>query len=344
MKKILASVLCAWTAPAWSAMCSQAQIDEILSTATEQNHSVEVRCSATLPPNSRISKQLYFSGNQASHITFNCQNSTIAPTHIKSGDSIMIRSLLEKGKWSRPENVALENCRVQGSVRILGMGMNGEATLVRESSQQEGHTQRAQNAAPTKIQLNQLTIIGQSRIPLYLAPGVSYVNVTNSRIIGKSNSVAIYLDAESGHNSFTHNVIDTQTTKRELIAIDGSAHNSFSQNRFSALNHGGIYLYRNCGEGGTIRHQTPSYNHISNNVFFYRKYKGKLPAVWLGARNGNRNYCHADDGYSFGSSRDNRDFADNNVIENNQIYKLSPRKMLRDHGSGNRIVNNQTVY
>lgn len=343
MNKILFSLLLVSAAPAWSAMCSTAQIDNILAPATAQNHSVEVACSAKLPKNRPISKRLYFSGSQASNVQFDCNGNTISPTHISGGDSIVIRSLEQNGAWSRPENVALQSCRVHGSVRILGMGANGEAEKVKQSSQQTGHTERAQAAAPSQIRLQNMTIMGQNRVPLYLAPGVNGVTVSGSRITGNSSSVAVYLDAESGNNTFINNTIDTQTASRELIAIDGSANNTFSRNRFSSLNRGGIYFYRNCGEGGTIRHQTPSGNTISDNVFFYRKYNGKLPAVWLGARNGNRKYCEADSGFGFGSSADNRDFADNNVIENNKIHKLSPQKMIRDNGSGNRIVGNVTV-
>lgn len=327
----------------WAATCSPAELDNILARADAQNHSIEISCSVKLPKNSLITKRLYFSGSQASGSQFDCNGSTIAPTHISGGDSIVIRSLQQNGQWLRPDNIGLQGCRVHGSVRLLGMGANGEAAAVRQSSQQAGHTERAQAAAPAHIVLKNMTIIGQNRVPLYLAPGVNAVTVSGSRITGKSISVAVYLDAESGHNRFINNTIDTQTASRELIAIDGSAHNTFTHNRFSALNHGGIYFYRNCGEGGTIRHQSPSSNQIRNNVFFYRKYNGKLPAIWLGARNGNRHYCNADAGFAFGSSVNNADFADNNVIENNQIHRLSPQKMIRDHGANNQIRHNQTV-
>lgn len=327
----------------WAAACSPAELDNILATASAENHSVEVKCSATLPKNSNVTKRLYFSGSQASQTQLNCNGSTIAPTHISGGDALVIRSVQQNGAWSKPTDIAINSCRVIGSVRVLGMGANGEAAAVKASSQQANHTERAQAAAPSQIAFNNVTIIGQSRVPLYLAPGVNHVTVSGSRITGNSTSVAVYLDAESAHNTFTKNTIDTATKSRELIAIDGSAYNTFTQNRFSSLNRGGIYFYRNCGEGGTIRHQTPSHNTLRDNTFFYRKYNGKLPAVWLGARNGDRNYCNADSGFAFGSSVDNRDFANNNIIENNQIYRLSPQKMIRDNGENNQIRNNYTV-
>lgn len=107
------------------------------------------------------------------------------------------------------------------------------------------------------------------------------------------------------------------------MAIDGSAHNTVRHNRFSALSHGGLFLYRNCGEGGTVRHQTPSHNTISDNTF-YRYYHGGLPAVWLGARNGNRNYCEADAGYPFGSSISNLDGAQHNRIATTVFINSAP--------------------
>ena len=342
--KILVSALGVTAAvPAWAASCTQMQLDDILAPATAQQNSVEVACSVVLPKDRTISKRLYFSGSASSNQVFDCNGNTVTPTHITGGDSIVIRSQKQHNQWQRPENLTIRGCKVAGSVRVMGMGSNGEAEAVRQSSLEAGHTERIQAAAPSRIRLENMNISGNGRIPLYLAPGVNHVTVANSRITGSSRSVAVYLDAESAYNTFTRNTIDAKTSGRELIAIDGSAHNTFSQNRFSALNHGGIYFYRNCGEGGTIRHQTPSYNTLSQNVFYYHKYKGTLPAVWLGARNGKRNYCEADAGHAFGSSLDNRDFADFNVVENNQIYRLPVDKMIRNEGSQNRIEGTQTV-
>lgn len=339
---LLGTLCAAASQPVYAASCTAEQLAEILAPATAAAPAVEMRCSATLPANSRISKRLLFSGAAASHLTLNCNGSTIAPANAGTVDAVLIRSQQQQGQWQRPQHISLNHCRIEGSLRIQGMAANGEGAALRASSQQPGHTERAQAAAPTDIKLNRLTIIGQGRVPLYLAPGVTQVTLSGSRVGGYSRSVALYLDAESARNHFEGNTIDS-ATGRELIAIDGSADNTFRRNRFSSLNKGGLYFYRNCGEGGTVRHQAPTGNTVSDNTFFYRKYRGPLPAVWLGARNGNRSYCQADAGYGFGSSSDNADFADRNTITDNRIYRLSPQKMLRDHGRDNRISGNQTV-
>ncbi len=119
---------------------------------------------------------------------------------------------------------------------------------------------------------------------------------------------AIYLDAESAGNTIRNNRFATKCY-REVICVDGSAKNRIEGNHFERIDHGGIYLYRNCGEGGTVRHQTPRENVIRDNDFALGTLGFGNHAIWLGSRNGRRSYCHLDDGYPFGSSLDNRDFA-----------------------------------
>lgn len=149
---------------------------------------------------------------------------------------------------------------------------------------------------------------------------MTYTAVRHSKVTGRSSSTAVYLDAESAYTELSDTAIDAQT-RRELLAVDGSAHNLIARNRFVSPVKGGIYLYRNCGEGGTVRHQAPQFNRIEGNTFDYRTNWGWRPAVWVGSRarvgQGWRSYCAADSGYSLGSSANDGDFADRNVVQNN---------------------------
>ena len=223
-------------------------------------------------------------------------------------------------------NVTIKNCKLKGSIRVLGLGMNGEDENVKNSSYKAGHTERAQAAAPSNVLLSNLTIEGVQRIPLYLAPGVTKVTIENSKFIGNTVSTVIYLDAESAYNTIRNNTFNVEgnfTLKqfrvREVIAVDGSAHNQITGNTFEKAVGGGVYLYRNCGEGGTVRHQSPQYNVIENNNFNLSGLNWGNYGIWLGSRNGNRNYCSADDGHKFGSSIDNGDFADFNMVKGNKF-------------------------
>jgi hypothetical protein len=222
----------------------------------------------------------------------------------------------------------------------MGMGRNGEAEAVKQSSRSLGHTERTQAAAPRNISFINDKFIGQGTIPLYLSPGVTQVTVDRSKITGVSKSVGIYFDAESANNQLLNSTIDTDTDKRELVAVDGSAHNLIQGNYFSSLSNGGIYLYRNCGEGGTVRHQAPQYNQIQNNTFYYDKYLGFNPAIWVGSRMGFRLYCSADKGYPFGSSANNSDMAQRNLIANNTILTRSVKDMIIMGDEPNTVMGN----
>ena len=241
----------------------------------------------------------------------------------------------EKG-WDVPERITIRNGRIRGSIRIYGLGVNGEAAKVRESSHHEGHTARAQVTAPRAIFLEDLQIEADNRIPLYLGPGVTGVTVRNCTFTGWSASTTVYLDAESGGNRIEGCAFDVRPG-REVMAVDGSAANTIIGNRFLQTGYGGIYLYRNCGEGGTVRHQTPHGNVIENNFFNVKDLRSGSYGIWLGSRQGLRSYCEDDAGYPFGSSIDNRDFADHNILRGN-IFQPASDHAVRDDGSDNRIL------
>jgi len=243
--------------------------------------------------------------------------------------------LIRPGGNGPPENVVLRNCRIRGSVRIMGQGRNAQAKPVKQSSHSEGHTERAQAAAPHDILLSNVEFEAKGRIPLYLAPGVTRVRVEGCKFRGASVATVIYLDAESAQNTIQGNVFETKAS-REVLAVDGSARNLICDNLFSYAQHGGVYLYRNSGEGGTVRHQTPSGNTIKNNHFNLAGLSSGAYGVWLGSRNGRTVYRNADKGYNFGSSTDDRDFADHNKVLNNTFAGSS--RSIRDNGSQNRTM------
>lgn len=329
--------------------CSEAVMANLKAPATDQAKWIRISCNVKLKKSDVITKQVILEGNSVNGIVFDCGGGKI----IRQGDSIAIRSRRvtdTKGNeiWLRPENVIVRNCQIEGAIRVSGMDLNANGNsndgALRKSSQLDaGHTLRAQAAAPRNILLEKLNIIGSGRIPLYISPGVTHLTLRNSTISGDTAGVAIYLDAESAFNVIQNNHIRSDTENRELIAIDGSAHNRIIGNYFAGLNNGGIFIYRNCGEGGTIRHQTPQHNHLINNTFFYRKYKGEKPSIWVGSREGDSYYCDYDKGFPFGSSINDEDFAFHNVIAQNQIYILSPAKMIRLGDKPNIVLVNKSI-
>lgn len=298
-------------------ICDASQVEQIRQST--QTTDLDLKCSLTLSADTVIARRVVIEGEEASDLTLDCGGGTISAPQAEPY-SLLIRSRRNSdGSWSVPQSVQVKNCTIVGGTRIVGMGINGQAEAVRQSSRNQGHTERAQAAAPSQVQFDNVTFQGRGSIPLYIAPGVTRTAIRHAKISGYSTSTAVYLDAESAHTEISDTLIDTQA-QRELLAVDGSAHNVIERNRFVSPRNGGIYLYRNCGEGGTVRHQTPQSNVIRANVFDYRHDGGWRPAVWLGSRDswlGWRSYCSADAGYAFGSSADDGDFADHNVVEDN---------------------------
>lgn len=246
---------------------------------------------------------------------------------------IVIQSEWKDGRWERPDGIIIRNGKLRGSIRVVGLGRNGEAKGVRESSTSLGHTERAQEAAPRDAVISGLEIEADRAMPVYLAPGTTGVRIEDCVFTGWSVAGAIYFDAESGSNTVRNNRF-TVKCYREVICVDGSAKNHIEGNHFERIDHGGIYLYRNCGEGGTVRHQTPRENVIRDNDFTLGTLGFGNYALWLGSRNGRRAYCHADDGYPFGSSLDNRDFANGNIVTGN-TFDPPGLDSVRDDGEGN---------
>jgi hypothetical protein len=338
--------------------CSKEKMDEVRAPATEPEAAVIIDCDLTLRPDDVVSKRLILEGEDSSGVTIDCDGATIdvEAGAVESDYIIEIRSVKSGDtnsdgfpSWSRPQDITIKRCNINGAVRIQGMDGSANGTRFRDSSRQAGHVRRARDAAPRRITLDHLTITAVGRIPLYLSGGVTQVTVIDSEIQSKIG-VAIYLEAESAWNVIKNNVIHRSTTgERELVAIDGSEYNVIMNNKFSALSKGGIYLYRNCGEHGTVRHRTPSHNRIINNIFYYDKYDGMSPAVFLGSRSSNHShYCDedSDSEYKYGSSVDDHSFARYNVVMQNQIYKRSVSDMIKEGDSSNRpnyIAHNETV-
>ena len=356
MKRYLATTALCLTGLVGCSTLTEAPADDVVSTTlavktcgfdeydASTDETVRIECNLTFPKDHVASKSILIKGAERG-LVVDCNGGTIEGNiWIKSDEPDEELAKDPHFNWKRPKNITIRNCTIEGYVRLVGLGKTGEGEFVYWSSLHANHTAHAQASAPTNISLDNLTIKGTGGIPLYLGPGVTHVSLTSSHIAGRSDSVAIYLDTESGHNLFKDNLIDTETTigggGRELVAIDGSAFNRFIDNKFSNLDRGGIYLYRNSGEGpkedppprpGTVRHQPPSYNQFIENYFYYDKYDGELRAIHIGAREGNRkNYRDDDKGYPYGSSVNDRDLAHHNVMVGNRVKKLDHIMMLKN--------------
>jgi hypothetical protein len=312
-------------------LCSDGKVAVVLEPPTERP-SVVIDCHLVLGPTDVVTKKLLFLGDTSSGASVECNGATI---NHPDGDAIEIRSRFTNPGWVPVHDITIRGCTVHGGIRVWGMGINGEGQHLHDSSRTLNHVTTVRNNAPYRITLDQLTVVANGRIPVYLSPGVHSSALTNSIIQGSSSSVAIYLDAESHGNLIDWNIIEAGVG-REVIALDGSSYNIVSDNVIAAPD-GGIFLYRNCGEAGNIRHATPSYNVIEDNEiictgWLFNSHVG----VYLGARDGNRGYCDEDAGWPFGSSISDYDHARFNTISGNNLHDCTIE-------TGNRSNHSNTI-
>lgn len=323
------------------------QLDREL--AGPNDATVNVTCDLELE-NTTVRKRLVFKGAAASGVTLECNNATIESSHSASNPTVRIVS----DGFSVPNRVTIRGCTIKGNVRIWGWTNSGNDEAARPASGNPGFTELARNLAPRNILLDRLTLVADGDMALYVAMGVTGVTLSNSTLRGAAATHAIYLDHESGFHVLENNTFSLKTgppatskSSIELIAVDGSSDNLIIGNRFNHLAAGGIYLYRNCGERGTTRHNMPQRNHIINNHFYYVGYRGGNPAVYFGSRNGSRPKCHEDDHHDIGSGKDGRDHARYNVVMQNQFTARSPQDMIRtgnpDVDSPNYVAHNELV-
>lgn len=300
--------------------CTAAEIVELTAT-TEDPYALT--CRAVLTPDARVTRRILIEGAEASGAGIDCRGAALGvpgrETTTRTPTVAIQSRRLDGPRWSRPTDVSLSNCVVHGAIRIWGMGANGRIEDLHASSRTPDHTATTQAAAPTRVSLTDVSFAATGSIPLYIGPGVTGVTVERPRFAGRSVSTAIYLDAESADNAITGGVFDIRTD-REQIAVDGSASNRITGNRFALRGKGGVFLYRNCGEDAVIRHQTPSDNTITDNVFTGAGWF-RPRAVVVGAREGNRRYCRDDAGWPYGSSADDGDHATGNTVARNTVRR-----------------------
>lgn len=297
--------------------CSPTELEALTAPTPAGTAALRLTCFATLPPGASVRRHVVFEGAEASGAGLDCNGGSVGLAGQASttrDPTVAIWSRREGRGWSIPRDVRITRCTIHGNLRVWGFGRDDIEGL-RASSRTPGHTAAAQAAAPTGVTLDNVTFVATGSIPLYIGPGVTDVRMTDGGFRGQSVSTAVYLDAESA-GAVIRNVAFNIRTGREQIAVDGSARNRIEGNRFQLNGRGGIFLYRNCGEDGVVRHQTSSNNVITGNRFEGAAWLTPRPVV-IGSREGRRRYCGDDAGYPFGSSADDRDRATGNVVSGN---------------------------
>lgn len=264
---------------------------------------------------------------------------------IDLGGSVFEGDYLIKGPIT---NIKICNGTVKGEVRLRPDKIEGRNT-------DPDYVKRIQQVSPSNIELENLIFDtnGESH-QVYFGPGSTFSKVINCKFRGNSLGPSIYLSPEGGNHVIQECVFNAKTgARREVLSIDGSANNLITKNTFRRCTYGGIYVYRNCGEDGNVRHQKPKNNKITYNKF---DLSGMIPirfsngsghqgsfmfipyGIILGSRQGDSSYCELDNVYDVGSGKSDLDFARRNLVIENTFKGDWFKRHILDNDKNNTLV------
>ncbi len=243
-------------------------------------------------------------------------------------------------------DVTIRNGTIKGEIRLRPNRIEGNT--------EPGHTDRIREVAPTNITVRGITFdTDGSTHQIYFGPGSTSSRIINCNFRGKSAGPSIYLSPEGGNHIIRNCNFSAETgERREVLSVDGSEGNFITGNNFRQCTWGGIFVYRNCGEKGTVRHQKPQNNTISNNTFnlsgmsllrFSDRsgHQGSfifVPyGIILGSRQGGSSYCELDNMYDVGSGKSDLDYARNNTLDGNKFSGDWFRRHILDNDKNNVI-------
>lgn len=348
----------------------------------EDPQSKAVNCNLKLHPEDRIYMRLDFEGSGSSGVTVDCMPdrngrrarivNPATTTELKSKDvdppmlyfkstNCGIEPLTEigdryidelgavKSRCDPVSDVTIKHCQISGRITAGSLPNN----LFKLSMVRADHVDRLRQSATQHINFSDVKITGRYKGAIHFLPGVHHVTIEDSELYGGFINMTIHLPADGGWNIIKNNKITGQRKtapdwfypgkKREVISIDSSEHNRIVNNYFKNMPYGAIKLYRNCGEKNNIRHRTPQYTQIINNVFDYEGQDSSGPTIMVGSRDdisftlwGVKRYCGRDllenrevagnnDPKPWdteiirNSSESNDDWAEHNVIADNQV-------------------------
>lgn len=267
-------------------------------------------------------------------------------TTIDLGGKVLREDIILRGPVS---DITIRNGIVKGEIRLRPSKIKGNT--------KPGYTKRARKAAPSGITIRGITFdTDGSTHQLYMGPGSNNCRVLNCRFIGRSKGPCLYLSPEGGSNFISGNIFNAKTGKRrEVLAIDGSADNIIEKNEFLVCHYGGIYVYRNCGENGTVRHQKPRRNVIRENKFdlsgmvlarlsngsgHQASFTYKPYGIIIGSRQGDCAYCHLDNMHDIGSGKSDLDFARGNTVIDNKFSGDWFNRHVKDNDKNNLVKRN----
>ncbi len=246
--------------------------------------------STRLDPNCRYLGPTRITG---SNLVLDCAGATLDGEY-------RTRTTLLIGPDQPVENVELRNCVVTGG-RRNGITI-GRTQTYAAAALQRGSREPDPAAYARKVTLRQVTVRRSGGVGIYVLAYSRDTAILDSTIEENSNA-GIYLSHHTSGTRIadsrligngkgeTSGIPDALRGFREAIAVDSAAGNVIENNRLIGNQAGGIFLYRNCGEGSMdparVRERPASARNIIRGNTIERGRTG----IWVASRQDARIAC-----------------------------------------------------
>ncbi len=246
-----------------------------------------------------------------SNLVFDCNNATLNGLgktkrntfflSYKRDESPLLAAFFIRGSEDNfIENVTIKNCNITFYVNGINVDF-----LLNESTHSDLKNKinvtvledHLRTISPKNIEVQNTQITANHKTGIYLQRYITDFKLKNSTL--KANDVGIYLESGTKNNLISHSTFtkNGETTydissrkrklrirKREAIAIDSSAYNTITDNKFINNAGGAIFLYKNCYENYEDASSLPRVQHSSFNIIKNNTFSDEPKGVWIASR------------------------------------------------------------
>ncbi len=198
------------------------------------------------------------------------------------------------------ENITIKNCNISFYVNGINVDFILDESTHNNLKNNINVTELEQylrTISPKNIQVSNTRITASHKTGIYIQRYITGFKLKNSTL--KANDIGLYLESGTQKNIISNSIFtkNGETTydissrkrtlrikKREAIAIDSSAYNTITDNKFINNAGGAIFLYKNCYENYQDPSSLPRVQYSNFNIIKDNTFSDEPKGVWIASR------------------------------------------------------------
>jgi parallel beta-helix repeat protein len=236
------------------------------------------------------------------------------------------------------QNVTVKNCNILFYINGFNIGFGLKQTThndLKAGRNIEALENHLRTLSPKNIRIENNRITGSHRSGIFIQRYITDL-IANKNTINSAGDIGIYLESGTQRNTISNSTFtkNGETTydiedrkrkprarKREAIAVDSSAYNTISNNKFINNAGGAIFMYKNCYERYKEASQLPRYQGSNFNLIENNLFSDENKGVWI-------------------ASRQSRDLDNFDCGDKALLITEKNKKYYEDFAKNNRVINN----